>query len=135
MNVKAMKKLLLAILLTVISTNTMAEWIWVGDSANGEFSINVNFKSIRKNKNLVKMWYLKDYKSPRINDSNQLSTAIQTEFDCKNETVQILAITHFSDNLGNGSSVFSGNGRVGSPEPILPDSIDEYLWKIACGKK
>jgi hypothetical protein len=131
-----MKKLLLAILLTIFSTSTLAEWTQVGETAGGEFSINVNLKSIRKKKGIVKMWVLKDYKAPQNNDATPyLSSANQVEYNCNNETTQILAITSFSENLGNGIPTYSGSGRIGLPEPILPDSVDELLWKIACNKK
>jgi hypothetical protein len=40
----------------------------------------------------------------------------------------------FSGNMGSGEAVFS-NSDESKWEPVAPDSLDQALWKFACGKK
>ena len=62
-----------------------------------------------------------------------LSEKSQSEFDCKEEKVRILAFTWFDGRMGRGKVVVS-DSDLGKWSPIEPGSIGEALWKIACGK-
>ena len=129
-----MKKLILAVLLIVTSTSAMAEWtrINAGDNADDY----VNYSSIRKTGNKVKMWTLRDWKTIHIIDGQKpyLSEANQFEYDCDAETYIILAWSNFSGSMGKGDVTESASFRS-YVDPIYPDSIAERKWKIACGKK
>ena len=129
-----MKKLILAILLTVISTSAMAEWTLVG-SGNG-YDAYVNLSTIRRIGNKVKVWTLTDYKKiqKEIDEQAYLSSSIQQGLDCEAETHSFLYIMRYSDNMGGGK-VISSEGMSGMDYPIPPDSIGEALWKIACSNK
>jgi len=129
-----MKKLILAMLLAAVSTSAMAEWTRINVGDNGDDY--VNYSSIRKTGNKVKMWSLKDWKTIHIIDGEKpyLSEANQFEYDCYAETSQILAWNNYSGNMGHGDATDAQSFR-GDALPISPDSIGEIKWKIACGKK
>jgi hypothetical protein len=83
----------------------------------------------------MKIWALRDYKTIRTGAGGLfLSGKDQYEYACAEEHTRVLAFTEFSGNMGNGNVVHS-NSVEGKWEPVIPGSIDQGLWKIACGKK
>ena len=64
-----MKKLLLTLMLAIVSSSVMAEWVEI--SRNEDFGITVyaDPANTRKSGNEVKMWVLVDYKSAQGNAS------------------------------------------------------------------
>ena len=59
-----MKKLIPMLLLVGVSTNVFAEWTWVGTNSNGGITAYVDFATIHKKGNKVKVWDIFDYKTP-----------------------------------------------------------------------
>jgi hypothetical protein len=129
-----MKKILLALMLTLTCTSVKAEWILVGENGNGDFTLYVDFTGRRRVNDRVKMWHLLDYKTIQVLDGDKLlSSKVQNEYDCKEEQMRVLAFTWFSENLGRGR-VASYDSSPGKWEPIQPESFGWTLWEIACGK-
>lgn len=125
---------LAALLLTAISTNAMAEWTWFAASSDEVSEFYVDYATIRKTGSKAKMWVLLDLKSAaEYQGIKFLSTKTQKQFDCLNEMTKTLYETEFSENMGGGAVVLTFNS--GNWMPISPDSINNALWKIACGKK
>jgi len=56
-----MKKLFLTLMLVVLSSNAMAEWVEIGATDNSTLYFDSN--TIRKSGNKVKMWSLSDFNS------------------------------------------------------------------------
>jgi hypothetical protein len=127
-----MKRILIVILL-VISENSYAEWTPIGEIL--ELFTYTDRTTIRRNGNFVKMWELRDYKAvQKSNFGSFLSAKVQQEYDCREEKSRLLAFTWFSEQMGNGTVVYSDNDPY-KWSPIQPESMNEALWKIACGKK
>ena len=128
------KKLTLAILLTVISTSAMAEWTLYNTDNDSKFYVNL--ASIRRVGHMAKMWDLTDYKTSQSNDNSKpyLSMASQIEYDCKEETFRFLAILNYSGNM-RGGGVTDESTRKSLFYPIAPETTIEWRWKTACGKK
>jgi hypothetical protein len=57
---------LLLFLLLMVSTNVFAEWTKVTDSADGSFSVYVDYGFIKKKGNKVTMWYVYDFEKVQI---------------------------------------------------------------------
>lgn len=130
-----MNKIILMLLLAVLSSSAMAEWE-SHRSADDGMTLYTNPSTIRKNGDRVKMWALFDYKKSEIIDKNKryLSSKSQFEFDCKEEQARTLSISNFSGNMGGGKAVDSHNNKT-EWIPVPPESLIEFLWKYACGKK
>ena len=130
-----MKKLLLTLMLALLSTDTKAEWIKVGESDNkGGYTTYADLASIRKVSNKVKMWVLFDYKiEQKVSGVNFLSEKIRREYDCEEEQMRILAYSLFSWNMERGELVRSYS-QPQKWEKIQPESMDETEWKVACTK-
>jgi hypothetical protein len=98
-------------------------------------------KTIRRDGDLVTLWQLTDYKWMQGNavfgqfmmgPHRFLSTKTQKEFDCAHRRVRLLASSEFSQHMGTGIqnavAVAQGYGQ-----PVEPDSINDALFKMACG--
>ncbi len=128
-----MKKPLLILMLAVVSSSAMAEWVWVTGSFEEATMIYANPATIRKKGNIVKLWTLTDYKvAKRLSDKKYMSSKEQYQYDCKEERSRLLTVTAFSKNMGKGEVV--GTGGPTEWDSVMPDSLDEASWKFACGK-
>lgn len=131
-----MKKLLLAILLTIISTSAMAEWDLVNKGT--VFDVYVDASSIKKDGNKAKMWVIWDFKTPQ-KDMGQpyLSILDKSVYDCKNETNKTLIRVFYTNNMREGEAVLRLEyaDNESKERTIVPDTIGEIEWKAACGAK
>jgi hypothetical protein len=126
-------KLLIAVLLAVLSTSVLAEWTRV--SGDDGITTYADLSTIRKSGDKVKMWDLYDLKVVRTAGSTRyLSLAAQNEHDCKEETARRLALIFYSKNMGQGEVVYTSGAMHEEPQPISPGSMENTLFKVACGK-
>ena len=133
--VRHMKRLLLITLLLLSSGPAYAEWVKVSDSDEAGMTVYADPDTIRRNRNLVKMWQFYDYKTVQtVAGIGFLTVKEQWEFDCAEGRRRVLALTEFSGNMGSGTVVYT-NSEVGKWQPVEPSSIGQLLWKFACGKK
>ena len=111
------------------------EWTKVESSKNGAITFYADFTTIGKKENKVKMWVLLDYKTVnKLTQGEQyLSATAQNEYDCEEETTRMLDINLYSGNMVTGEAVQSYSNIKDESESISPGSIDESLFKIACG--
>ena len=98
-----MNKLLLTLTLALLSTNAMATWTRVGRSdelGGGGVTVYVDYDTIQKSGNKVKMWTLKDYKAEQETGGvKYLSFKIQKEFNCDDGQNRYLTHLVFSGNM------------------------------------
>jgi len=129
-----MKKLLLTLMLAILSSNTMAEWVAVGTAVGSTYYANPN--TIRKSGNRVKMWTLVDYNSTQVDATGAafLSLKFQEENDCKEEQRRLLYYSFHAENMGRGDVVYIEQKPDKDWKPFPPESMGESLWKFACGK-
>jgi hypothetical protein len=127
--------LLIALTLLVLSSGpAYAEWIKVSEGDEPGKTVYVDPATIRRNSNLVKMWQFYDYKTVQTLGGNRFLTAKeQWEFDCAEKRSRVVARKEFSGNMGSGTMVFT-NSEVGKWIPVMPDSIGEIVWNVACEK-
>ncbi len=126
-----MHKAILMILLAVVSSSAMAEWVKV--SEDKLVTAYADPTTIRKLGDKVKMWALWDYSTAQEGDSKPyMSVRIQNEYNCKEETDRQIYATTFSGNMLEGNKIDTQGGR--DWEPIAPRTFGETHWKFACGK-
>ncbi len=115
-----------------------AEWVAVEEDylLPGLQTVYVDPDTIRRERNLVTLWQLIDFKTMQGNRSPTrfLSTKTHKEFDCAGKRVRLLEFTEFSRRMGTGKAA---NGYVDKNNwvPVEPDSINQTLWEVACGKE
>ena len=130
-----MRKLTLLWLL-LVSTNVLAEWTLL-ESASSEdgFDVYVDTQSIRRDGNKVKMWNMYDYKKIKVDVKSYLASVSHVEYDCKEETLRLIDLFWSTGNMGQGKPVFSNTNIKNDPISIMPETIHESLFNIACINK
>ena len=131
-----MKKLTLLLILMVLSINVWAEWTAVTKSSDNNITSYVDLQSIRKKGSKVKIWDLTDLKTAQaFNNVSYLSSVSHYEYDCSEETQQLLDFYAYSENMGLGETVNVQNNIKDEATTIKPGSIGETTFNVACSKK
>ena len=128
-----MKKILLALLLITVATDTMAEWTRIGESdQDGGYTVYADMDSVLGAGNRVKLWILLDFKvEQRAAGTTFLSKTIRNEYDCRGRHTRVLAFKLFDWNMERGKLIRSYS-QPQTWKPVQPESVDEMVWKIAC---
>lgn len=149
-----MRKLIiiLILMLSLVSTSAMAEWVEVTaihSQESPEIQIAyVDPATVHKNGNLVNMEVLVDHQSGLSkNMDNKIakffsmskseitkSWKVQDEFDCKDKKLRMLSYIAYSEHMGNGDIV-PNDMVTGKWVPVISGSIGDALWKYACEQK
>jgi surface-adhesin protein E len=126
-------------LLFLSSAPAYAEWVAVEKDylLPGLQTVYVNPDTIRRDGNLVTMWQLIDFKWMKGNGRGAhrfFSTKTHKQFDCAEKRLRLLAFTEFSQHMGTG---ISDAGYIDKDHwlAVEPESINQALWEMACGKE
>ena len=124
----------LVTLLVLSSGPANAAWELVSGDDAAKLTVYVDRDTIQRKGNLAKMWQLYDYKSVQtVAGDSLLSIQRHNEYDCTAERTRMLAYTWFSSNMGKGRVVYK-TAEEQQWEPVVPRSINQSLWKVACSK-
>ena len=131
-----MKRLTLAIAIGMLMNSGAARAEWTPTNENDQLVAHVDFATIRRMGDIVKMWMLNNYKAAKTapDGKRYLSSKWQSEFDCKEKNFRTLAFSWHSGKTGSGKVVLSKLDVDGKWIPVPPDSTGDMMWKIACGK-
>jgi hypothetical protein len=147
-----MMKIFLIMLLLLVSSSAMAEWVEVTAVRSQESpeiqTAYTDPATIHKSGNLVKMLVLVDHQSGlskgveskldtiffRSKGDITKSWKVEDEFDCKDNRLRMRSYIAYSEHMGSGEIV-PNDVVTNQWEPVIPGSIGEALWKYACGKK
>lgn len=132
-------------LLFLSSVPAYAEWVAVEKNylLPGLRTVYVDPDTIRREGNLVTVWQLIDFKWMQGNQGigplgfgphRFLSTKTHKQFDCAETRLRLLAFTEFSGRMGTGIPA-DGYVDKGNWIPVEPESINQALWEVACGKE
>ena len=128
-----MKKLLVALLLSLFSASAMAECTPVNVRDHGDSLYFVDLDTIHKTDHMVRMWELADHKTEKqFGNINFLSAKMHAEFDCKEEKRRALSAVYFSDHMGSGDVIHRTN-YAGQWKPVPQGDLYEAMWEAACG--
>lgn len=131
-----LKKLVLALVISLLSSNAVAVWEYMSSSPNNTDNIYIDHATIRKSGNLAKMWFLIDYKATQtVGEYSFLSEMRQLEFDCKTEKTRVTATAFNKENMGRGATVLYDGDVQGKWNILPPGSVGEQQLKIACGEE
>ena len=121
-------------LLVLSSGPVYAAWELVSGDDAAKLTVYVDRDTIQRKGNLAKMWQMYDYKAVQtVAGDSLLSIQRHNEYDCTGERTRMLAYTWFSSNMGKGRVVYKTADE--QPwEPVVPRSINQSLWKVACSK-
>ncbi len=125
-----MKKLLLILILAVVSSSAMAEWVKIGTTTDGR-TYYADPTTIRKLGNKVKMWRLTDYKLAKEPVAT-LSIRAKEEYDCKEKRYRWLFMASYSEPMGRGAVDEIRNERS-DWKLVSSGTIVGDLLEFACG--
>ncbi len=130
-----MRKLILLLLLTAVSSSAVAQWgKWSYVDQSQTFVIYADLATIRKTGNLARMWDLSDAKTGNALGGVRQSRSftIEREYDCSKQQLRLLYVAWYPDQMGEGKIVGS-QSHPGNWQPAMLGTIGEELWGIACG--
>jgi hypothetical protein len=116
----------------LISSPAWADWDFVVETESGT-QVFIDFQTVRKEGNRVKVWQLTNYLKPQKIPSGLEIFSLRTryEFDCKDETSRMLAITAFPEQYAKGKEL-GHEGESNKWEHIAPRSTHSEVLKKVC---
>lgn len=133
-----MKRLLFCVLMMAYQICWSA-WEYMGTTNDREANVYVDKSTIRRNAIIAKMWTLHDLSTIKVSQAGEKikSTKLLRAFNCREETEAAISIAEYSGSMGGGSVIASGSldEELWRWNPIVPQSIGETQWQIACGKR
>jgi hypothetical protein len=126
-------------LLFLSSIPANAEWTAVEKDylMQGLQTVYVDPDSIRREGRLVTMRQLINFKwmqGSARGPARFLSTETHKQFDCAEKRLRLLAFTEFSGRMATGI-LAHGYVDKGNWLPVEPESINQALWEVGCGKE
>ncbi|GBL40120.1 hypothetical protein EMGBD2_13780 [Nitrospirota bacterium] len=129
--------ILLTLCVLLMTSDACAKWTQSGENEGGILTHYVDRGTIRRTGHLTKMWALQNFAAAQASANNGKpfrSKKVRFEFDCRDEKHRLLASFWYAGLMGRGDIVDSGT-TPGTWAPIIPDSVQETWWGIACKKK
>lgn len=124
----------LAAALSFVSAVAAAEWSKI-DQFEDDTIVYVDRQTVRRQGDIAEVLHLVRWGEPQEDPGQPpyLSTAVRTAYDCVNKRERYLASTSYAGAMGNGATVVSDDQEAEKWYSISDDSMEEKLWKIACG--
>ncbi|TKS60584.1 MAG: hypothetical protein EWM72_01319 [Nitrospira sp.] len=115
-----------------------AEWVEIEKEyqSPGLQTVYIDSATIRREENLVAMVILIDWTWMQGNGRGAhrfRSTKTHKQFDCAEKRLRLLAFTEFSRPMGTGRPA-GGYVDIDTWLPVEPESLNQALWEVACGK-
>jgi len=113
---------------------------WKSYNYTDTYEAYIDYSRIRTEGQYKSTWDLIDYKSPQTDASGKQfkSAALKNIIDCQASRRQLVAIYQYSEQMGKGKVVSSGNSSQiieSDWKYPPPNSIGDNLIQIACGRK
>ncbi len=126
-----MKKILLLIILFFTSLSVFAEWIELGSTEDK--TLYFKSDSIRKKKNLVKVWILHNYSNAKEDGTKSEKDLI--EINCSEEEMRLLSTISYNQEFGKGTHLGHNDFSLAAFSPIVPESAGSRIFQKVCNKK
>ena len=127
-------KMTLALTLATVSALTRAEWTEITRFEDNT-RIYVDNKTVRRDGDIAQVLHLVRWGEPQADPGqpSYLSTVVRTAYDCANKKERYLASTSYAGSMGNGATIIADQDDSATWDSISNDSMEEKLWKAACG--
>ena len=131
---------MIRLLFVVLMMTCSVSWAkWEVTASDGEITFYHDKSTMRRNGTITKMWVMQSYSVIQTNHEgkNYKSGKVLYAYDCASETLAGTSLVTYSGSMGKGNVISSITGEESwlSWEPIVPNSIGEVQWKIACSKQ
>jgi hypothetical protein len=123
---------LLITLLVLSSGPAYAEWVKL--SGDDSVTTYADATTIQRTGDLVRMWELLNFQTLQESRNPYFSLKAVREYDCTLEQSRIISLYSYSGQMGTGEMVGSYLEDEVKWEPVMPGSLGQDVWKIACAK-
>ena len=125
-----------ALALAVLSSAALAEWVEIEKFDDG-MRVFVDKTTARRSGDTAQVLHLVRWSEPQVEPGypNYQSTIVRTTYDCVGKREKYMASMSFTGTMGTGSKVISDEDKVDHWYSISESSLEDKLWKIACGIK
>ena len=126
-----MKKTLLAFtLLMSLSSGAHAEWVKVFENIRGT-TVYSDASTLSTNGHIRRIVEIQSYREP--GPRGMLSMRLLKEYNCRDETTQIISYTMYDDTMARGNLIGTVN-TPGSVDKLTKNPGGAGGWRYACGK-
>lgn len=131
---KTTNRIALTLALAVLSGTALAEWAEIEKFEDG-MRVFVDKTTARRSGDTAQVLHLVRWAEPQVEPGhpNYLSTVVRTTYDCVGKREKYMASTSFTGTMGNGTKVIADEDEVENWYSISESSLEEKLWKVACG--
>ena len=128
------KQFMLMSVLALVSITARAEWTEIQKFDDG-MRVFVDPASARRSGERAQVTHLVRWGEPQLDPDTPpyRSTIVRTAYDCVAKRERYLGSTSYAGTMGNGTKVISDEDEVENWYSISDSSLEEKLWKIACG--
>jgi hypothetical protein len=131
-----MKKLrqIIALALVLGCASALAEWTEIDRFEDGT-RIYADRGNTQRNGDISQVLHLVRWGEAQADPGQApyLSTLVRTAYDCANKHEKYLASTSFAGPMGDGERIVADEDAAPNWASISEGSMEEKLWKIACG--
>ncbi len=108
---------------------------WTNFNDTSVYASYIDYQSIQREKDGLKVWMMIDYKAPQYEGSSKFySMKMHFQIDCAVEKIKILDISAHSGNAGNGNVISNKNDINEEFDSLSPDSPGKKIIDNFCGK-
>lgn len=120
--------------LTAFSVNALAGWLEI-ERFDDATRIFVDATTASRTGDTAQVKHLVRWGEPQSDPDlpSYLSTVVLTTYDCANKLEKYTGSTSYSGAMGNGKEVTSDDSEAEKWYTISDASMEEKLWKVACG--
>lgn len=129
-----MRKLILMLLLGVVSSNAIAEWVLV--TAGNKQSSFVDSSTIQRLGEIVRFFGIDVFIKPQMTPEGKTFMSVQSEFevDCSQQQSRRLNIIAYSGKMGSGDVIYVKQ-NAGPWRPANRSTVMDDISKYVCGKQ
>jgi hypothetical protein len=128
-----MKKILLTLLVTTISTSAFAEWTLVAETIDGD-KFFIDSTTIRRDDKYVTVTQMANYASLQsASNKNWKSDISEMRFNCNNTNSLVMTVKLYAENNANGEVVASyKGGDENDSQLITGDTTAALMFDYVC---
>jgi hypothetical protein len=131
---KTRKRFALSLALALLNGAALAEWVEIERFEDG-IRVFVDRTSLRRSGDTAQLEHLVRWSEPQRDEGLPvyLSTTVRTAYDCIGKLEKYLSSTSYAGAMGNGAEVVADDNEAQGWYSISESSMEDKLWKIACG--
>jgi len=133
---KTARRIALALALAALYATAQAEWTEIQTFDDGMRVFVDKATAQRGSGDTVLLSHLVRWGEPQQEDGiyPYRSTIVRTSYDCAGKHEKYLGSTSYAEPMGNGIKVTADDNEAEAWDSISAGSMEETLWKIACGR-